>query len=154
MPKDTDGQTRVDSVLVFVLVVQDSPRMTQFKLGLACCTITVGTHPTHAPRHCPGGHSFTDYREKRLAFAPLLRLQASDLTASAPLPPSRCLVVATGLYASPVGTVYRALQRKAPGMISLPFVMVAAVNGMLWSLFGLLKEDPWVSDVQMGGSPA
>lgn len=51
-----------------------------------------------------------------------------------------------GLYGSPLGTVWKALQLRAPKLMSLPFVVVAALNSGLWTLFGLLKDDPWVRD--------
>lgn len=49
------------------------------------------------------------------------------------------------MYASPVGTTWRALQLRAPQMMSLRFVMVGAVNAILWTGYGMLKHDPWVS---------
>lgn len=49
------------------------------------------------------------------------------------------------MYASPVGTTWRALQLRAPQMMSLRFVMVGAVNAVLWTGYGMLKHDPWVS---------
>lgn len=48
------------------------------------------------------------------------------------------------MYASPLGTVVRAVQLKSSKPISLFFALVGSCNSLLWTGYGLLTDDPWV----------
>lgn len=50
------------------------------------------------------------------------------------------------MYASPLGTVLRAVQLKSNKPISLFFALVGSLNSILWTGYGLLTDDPWVSE--------
>jgi hypothetical protein len=65
------------------------------------------------------------------------------------LPSPACILKAAvalaGMYASPFGAVLKAIQMRSNKPLSILFSGAGLSNSILWTIFGSLEDDPWVS---------